>query len=468
MLFSSPPFFLFFAIYFLVHLAVPPRLRLALIIVGSTIFYGYWNLYYIWIPHFLMLLAYFGALWTDAASDDRTRSRRMGFSVIALLSPLAFVKYSNFIYSDVLGPVLGFSGKISDFALPLGISFVSFTMVAYVVDVYRRRFKAERRVSMLAGLVLFFPHLIAGPILRPHDLLPQLARPQSMTRALRARIVFGLAIFSIGLLKKLVFADPMGEAVDAVFSAPGNRSAAEYLLAIYGFALQIYCDFSGYTDMAIGVALAIGVRLPTNFLHPYTSASIVEFWRRWHITLSTWLRDYLYIPLGGNRIGYRRQLLNIMVTMGLGGLWHGANWTFVFWGLLHGIGIAISHALRHFSLDRFVQRVPRWMLVLVTFHFVLIAWIPFRAPNMATVWTVLSGPFTAPLGDIAAFLSAHLFQLLVLAVFFALHRWDSHRQIRRLASRIPGPVLWPTIILIWVLAITVSAGSSAKFIYFDF
>ncbi len=468
MLFSSPPFFLFFAIYFLVHLTVPPRWRLSLIIVGSTIFYGYWNPYYIWIPHFLMLLAYFGALWTDAATDDQARRRRMAFTVIVLLSPLAFVKYSNFLYDDVLGPVFGFSGRISDLALPLGISFVSFTMVAYVIDVYRRRFKAERRLSMLAGLALFFPHLIAGPILRPHELLPQLARPQAMTRALRLRIIFGLAIFSIGLLKKLVFADPMAEVVDAVYSAPDKHSAADYLLAIYGFALQIYCDFSGYTDMAIGVALAIGVRLPTNFLHPYTSASLVEFWRRWHITLSTWLRDYLYIPLGGSRLGYRRQLVNIMVTMGLGGLWHGANWTFVFWGLLHGAGIAITHSFRHFGWDRFLGYVPRWVFVLITFHFVVLAWIPFRAPDMATAWTVLSGPFIAPWGDIPAFLSSHLFQLFLLVFFFALHPWDSHRQIRRIVSRLPGAILWPTIVLIWVLAITVSAGSSAKFIYFDF
>jgi alginate O-acetyltransferase complex protein AlgI len=473
MLFSSPDFFLFFAAYFLVHLALPARYRVPLIITGSTIFYGQWNLNYVWIPHALMLLAYVGARWVEQARGTIRHRRRLAVVVTLLLLPLGFVKYANFIYADVLGALIGWEGRISEFPLPLGISFITFTMIAYVVDVYRGKFPLERSVARLTGLVLFFPHLIAGPILRPHDLLPQLAHPHPARRALRIRVIYGLAIFSIGLLKKLVFADPMAAFVDEVYVANADGvvrlTSAQYLLAIYGFSLQIYCDFSGYTDMAIGLAILLGMRLPTNFVHPYTAASIVEFWRRWHITLSTWLRDYLYVPLGGNRLGRPRQISNVMITMVLGGLWHGANWTFVVWGFSHGTGIAAAHAWRwRRRASPRIVRAPRWLLTLVTFHFVTIAWIFFRAPDLGAAWRVMRGPFTAPSEPAAMFIGAHVFPLFLLAVFFLTHRWDSHRSIRGAVHRLPQSVYWPIILLIWMLAITVSAGSSAKFIYFDF
>jgi alginate O-acetyltransferase complex protein AlgI len=469
MLFSSPPFFLFFGIYLLFHLLLPLRYRLALIIVGSTVFYGYWNPWYIWIPHALMLIAYCGARWMERARNTPGHFRRVAAVVALLLLPLALFKYTNFVYDSVLGPLFGWSGRISDLALPLGISFITFTMISYVVDVFRGRYPLELNLGRLAGLVLFFPHLIAGPILRPHDLLPQLARPRPARRALVVKLVFGLAIFSAGLLKKLVFADPITEFVDAVYVSDGRTlTALDYLLAIYGFSLQIYCDFSGYTDMAIGLAIMLGMRLPTNFLRPYTAASPVEFWRRWHVTLSTWLRDYLYIPLGGNRLGYGRQIANVMITMGIGGLWHGANWTFLMWGLLHGAGIAFVHTLQALQVHRVVAGFPRWISILLTFHFVTLAWILFRAPDLGTAWRVLQGPFTAPAGSVADFAAAHPFPLLLLAVFLVTHRWDSHRSIRRAVHRLPQSVYWPVVFLIWILAITVSAGSSAKFIYFDF
>jgi alginate O-acetyltransferase complex protein AlgI len=469
MLFSSPAFVLFFAIYFAFHLTVPPRWRLGLIIVGSTIFYGYWNVYYVWIPHALMLVAYAGTLWVEKARGTPGHRRRVALVIFVLLLPLAGVKYTNFIYNDVLGPLVGVHGRPSNLALPLGISFVTFTMIAYVVDVYRGHYQVERKVSRLAGLILFFPHLIAGPILRPRELLPQLAHTRSARRKLCARIVFGLAIFSVGLLKKLVFADPISESVDAVFNNNVPHSAGAYLLAIYGFAVQIYCDFSGYTDMAIGVAMMIGVRLPRNFLNPYTATSIADFWRRWHISLSRWLRDYLYIPLGGNRGGRVRQAVNVLVTMTLGGLWHGANWTFVVWGVFHGVGIASVHAMGRSAVGGAVAAIPRWIKVLLTFHFVLIGWVLFRAADMATAWRVMSGPFVAPQSTAwAEFAAANVFPLALAAIFFATHRWDNHRTVRRLVSKTPMAVYWPAIVLVWILAITVSSGSSAKFIYFDF
>jgi alginate O-acetyltransferase complex protein AlgI len=490
LVFSSYPFFAFFSVYLLLHLVVPARHRLVLIIIGSTIFYGAWNPYlapgqtaftldplelvsrinyrYVWLPHALMLTAYLGVLWMEAAVAPSDRRRRMIVVTIALLMPLGVVKYTDFVYADVLGPIFGWSGRPLGIALPLGISFVTFTLIAYVVDVYRRKYPVERRAGLLAGLVLFFPHLIAGPILRPHELLPQLAKPRPARRAFGRRLVFGLAVFSWGLFKKSVLADPIADVVDHVYNATAGLTAVDYLLAIYGFSLQIYCDFSGYTDMAIGVALMIGVRLPTNFRQPYTAVSIVDFWRRWHITLSTWLRDYLYIPLGGNRHGRARQLLNLMITMLLGGLWHGANWTFVLWGAMHGGAIALVHALRWSPLYGAVKRVPRWIWLLVTFHFVTWIWVPFRAPDMATAVRVAVGPFTAPLGDWTAVLRLNAFPLALLAVFLVSHRWDNHRTIHRGVRRLPQAVFWPLIALVWALAVTLSQGSSKKFVYFDF
>jgi len=311
--------------------------------------------------------------------------------------------------------------------------------------------------------VLFFPHLIAGPILRPHELIPQLKLPRFASRRV---LLAALAIFSVGLVKKLVFADQIAIAVDNVYAAPEAASQLEHLLAIYGFSLQIYCDFSGYTDMAIGLAMAIGVRLPNNFNSPYVARSIGEFWRRWHITLSHWLRDYLYIPLGGSRRGPTRQAAAVMITMTLGGLWHGAAWTFVIWGVCHGIGVAASHAARR--LLPAGLRPPGWLSVLVTFHVVTALWIFFRAPDIATAGAVARGALFGPAADIGAYVEAHAFHLLLLVVFLFAHRFDDHRRIRVFARRSPAALYWPVVALLWVLAIAISTGSSAKFIYFDF
>jgi alginate O-acetyltransferase complex protein AlgI len=469
MIFSSAPFFLFFVIYFLLHLSIPIRWRLTLIIIGSSFFYGYWNPWDIWIPYLLAFLAFLGAHWIERRRETPYRVRRLAVVVGLLLMPLAIMKYTNFFYQDVLGFFLGFQGKLVDWRFPIGISFITFTVIAYVVDVYRGIYHLEKRPALLCGQVLFFPHLIAGPILRPHDLLPQLEHPRRATDAFGVRVVFGLAIFSVGLLKKLVFADTLAEAVNAVFEN-GNTatSVAGYLLAWYGFTLQIYCDFSGYTDMAIGLAIMLGVHLPQNFQHPYTAASIIDFWRRWHITLSRWLRDYVYIPLGGNRRGPFLEVRNILITLGLGGLWHGANWTFVLWGLLHGLGISCAHLLSRLRFGKHFFSLPRWFRVLITFHFVCIGFILFRAPDLVTAWRVLTGPFVAPLGDINSFVSIHVFQLALLVIFFIAHPWDTHRNIRRIVRTLPPLAYWSTLLLIWVFAFAISQDTTKKFIYFDF
>jgi alginate O-acetyltransferase complex protein AlgI len=454
--------------YFALHLAIPAKFRLSLIIVGSTLFYAYWNPLYVWVPYLLTFLSYVGALWIDI-TNKRTKQLRMLVVVSVLLLPLLLVKYSHFLYNDFLSPLFGLNEKDLKLSLPLGLSFITFTAIAYVADVYRQRFPVERRISMLTGLFLFFPHLIAGPILRPHELLPRLDNPRSSRKALGIRTIFALTIFSVGLLKKLVFADSIATWVDTVYASSEGITALGYMLAIYGFSLQIYCDFSGYTDMAIGLAILLGVKLPLNFRHPYSAISIIDFWRRWHITLSNWLRDYLYISLGGNRAGYVRQALNVFITMTVGGLWHGASWTFVIWGAMQGMGIALVHGFRKvMGPHSIIFKLPKFFWVFITFHFVTFCWILFRAPNLDVAYRVMLGPFMAPKGNLSDFINEHLFQIILLGLFFITHRFDSHQTIRRFVSRSPKTVLWLAIGLCWLLAMTMNISSSEKFIYYDF
>ena len=471
MLFSSPIFLAFFAVYFGLHLIIRREYRVYLVIAGSTIFYGWWLWEYVWLPYVLSLIAYLGAIWIVGTKLPAARKLRLAIILVALFLPLFVFKYTNFIYRDVLGALVGWDRNILDVPLPLGVSFITFTLTAYIVDIYRGEFPSRQNLSTVVGYTLFFPHLIAGPILRPFEIIPQFEHPR---RALDAPFSLGVVIFTIGLVKKLVFADSIAAVVDPVYTQAGVPGAAAALLAMLGFSMQIYCDFSGYVDMAIGTALIIGIRLPNNFLRPYTSLSPVEFWRRWHITLSFWLRDYLYIPLGGSRNGRARAMLNMVVTMLLGGLWHGASWTFVVWGFLHGVGIAFVHGARWaFGKDgadssgRMV-RVPRGLALVLTFVFVTLLWVFFRAPSLGKAGEVLVAPIVGDWSGAIGYLSSNLGALTLLAVFFALHRFDDHRYLKLALRRVRAEILWPVVGLLWILAIAMSQGSSAKFIYFDF
>lgn len=465
MLFGSPGFFVFFAVYFLFHRLIPNRFRVYLIICGSTVFYAWWRPEYAPLPYILMAIAYSGVWWIEGAQTARGRRWRAGATVVTLFVPLAVFKYTNFIYADVLGSLFGWHGRLLDFPLPLGISFVTFTLTAFVVDSYRGRFPFKQRARTVLAYVLFFPHLIAGPILRPHELIPQLDDPWH--RHVR-RFSVPVAIFTLGLFKKLVFADQIAGFVDSAYGSIGTASGPAALLAIYGFSLQIYCDFSGYTDMAIGLAQLLGFRLPNNFRQPYTARSLVEFWRRWHITLSFWLRDYLYLPLGGNRGGYLRETRNLLIVMVLGGLWHGANWTFVIWGFLHGAGVAFVHLIGRIPALSRLSGVSNWLALALTFHFVTLAWVFFRAPTLASAGSMLARPLIGDWSEVDTFVATSAFPLCLIAIFFCLHRFDDHRRIKAIVRSARPEILWPVIALCWILAITVSQGSSAQFIYFEF
>ena len=465
MLFSSPVFFLFFLVYFCLHQVVPLRHRVSLIIVGSAIFYAWWRIEYAWLPFALMAIAFGGVRWMERTADAAQRKRRATLAIVVLFVPLLVFKYANFLYHDVVGAALGWDDRLWELPLPLGVSFVTFTLTAFIVDIYKRKFPAVPSAATVLAYVLFFPHLIAGPILRPHELVPQLDHPRR-TRLRRAAVP--LAIFTLGLVKKLVFADTIAGAVDTIYAQPaGTVTGPQALLAIYGFSVQIYCDFSGYTDMAIGLALLLGVRLPNNFLRPYAATSIIEFWRRWHITLSSWLRDYLYIPLGGNRHGRVQEMRNLIITMALGGLWHGASWTFVVWGLLHGAGVAVTHGVQRAVGS--ARTLPAWIGVIVTFHFVTLVWVFFRAASLGAAFAMLSAAMTGGgWAGASALVGGNLFIVALMLLFAAGHRLDDHRRVKAMVRYLRPEILWPLVLFLWVLAIAVSQGNTAKFIYFDF
>jgi alginate O-acetyltransferase complex protein AlgI len=464
--FNSPIFFVFFLCYLIIHCLTPQRLRLWTMIAGSAVFYGYWNWAFSGLPFLLALLAFLGTGWT-ASADGGERRVRLAVTIVALLMPLLVFKYTNFIWNDMLAALVNFGGilpraKLVNLVLPIGISFVTFTLIAYLVDVSTGKYPSPPSPPWLLGYTVFFPHLIAGPILRPHELIPQLY--QGMPVRL-GNLLPGLALFTVGLIKKMIFADPIGAVVTSIYAQPAGRGAAEYLFALYGFAVQIYCDFSGYTDMALGLALILGVRLPANFRQPYLATSIADFWRRWHITLSRWLRDYVYISLGGNRHGTAKTARNVLVTMAVGGLWHGANWTFLVWGVLHGLGVVGSHVLQRYSW----AAPSRWLRILLTFHAVTLLWVLFRAPDLTSAGIVIRGCLGgASLANASHFLNEHLFEVALIFAFFGCHPWDDARRIRIVAKKLPSIMVVAMIIVGFILAIAIGADSAAQFIYFEF
>ena len=399
MLFNSYEFIFLFlpvaaALYFLIgrwnHDLAALWLALA-----SLFFYGYWN------PAYLPLLlvsvaANFGVGRLIAASAAEGPRRAVLIAGLAFdLGLLGYYKYAGFLAEAVNG-ILGTSVPVPEIYLPLGISFFTFTQIAFLVDVYRRR-AAEYRATHYLLFVTFFPHLVAGPILHHKEIMPQFSRPRTY-RLSAANLAVGLSIFFIGLAKKTVIADGFSPFVAHVFDAAQRGTTpglAEAWSGALGYTLQLYFDFSGYSDMAIGLARILGVKMPLNFLSPYKAADIIDFWRRWHMTLSRFLRDYLYIPLGGNRKGKSRRYLNLMITMALGGLWHGAGWTFAAWGTLHGLYLVVNHAWRSVR-DRLDigARSTGWTRSLarsVTFLAVVVGWVVFRADTLASASRVLAG-----------------------------------------------------------------------------
>jgi alginate O-acetyltransferase complex protein AlgI len=348
---------------------------------ASLFFYGYWNPLYL--PLLLgSILFNFGIARRIAAATDPARKRWLVLAVTANLLLLGWFKYANFLL-DGANAIMGAQWTGWDIVLPVGISFFTFTQIAFLVDCHRGQV-GEPRLVRYALFVSYFPHLIAGPVLHHREMMPQFADPRN-ARPLAANFAIGLSIFVLGLAKKILIADNLSPMVAPVFAAGAHPQLLEAWIGTLAYTFQLYFDFSGYSDMAIGLSRLFGVKLPLNFNSPYKARDISEFWRRWHMTLSRFLRDYLYLPLGGNRHGNPLRYRNLMLTMLLGGWWHGAAWTFVLWGGLHGLYLVVHHGWRALRGGRSAG----WWSGPLTFAAVMLAWVVFRAPDLTTAADIL-------------------------------------------------------------------------------
>jgi alginate O-acetyltransferase complex protein AlgI len=391
MLFPTVQFAIFFTFVLAISWALMsrPRLWKPFIVIASYIFYASASWRFCFLLGGITVGNQLAAVWISRTQDERRRKLLVGAAVGLDLAALGVFKYYSFFVQQLADSLdhigLGLPLPLVTIALPVGVSFFTFQAISYVVDVKRRLVEPASLLDC-AVYLSFFPHLIAGPIVRAREFLPQLATPRDPNRV---AVGSGVSLIALGLVKKVVIADFLARSlVDPVFAVPQAYAGPDVLLAAYGYAAQIYCDFSGYTDMAIGLALLMGYVFPQNFRSPYRATGFRDFWRRWHMTLSRFLRDFLYIPLGGNRGGRLLTYRNLMITMVLGGLWHGAAWTFVLWGAFHGLGLVSEHALG----GRI--RVPAWLKWLLTFHLIVFGWILFRSQSLSLVGEFLSRLFT--------------------------------------------------------------------------
>ena len=473
LLFNSGLFVWLFTAFVGVYLLLQRRATARLLFVTLFSYYFYYKSsgMYFFLLAVVTVSDFLLARLMARTMDKRGRKALVAVSLAVNLGLLAYFKYTNFL-GQVVASLAGGTFTPLDIFLPVGISFFTFQSLSYTIDVYRGQVRPLTSLLDYAFYVSFFPQLVAGPIVRARDFIPQIRRPLFVSREM-----FGRGVFLIvgGLLKKAVISDYISvNFVDRVFAAPELYSGVENLMALYGYALQIYCDFSGYSDMAIGLALLLGFRFPDNFRSPYQSASVTEFWHRWHISLSSWLKDYLYISLGGNRRGRLRQYVNLLITMLLGGLWHGASWNFVLWGALHGVALAL-----HKAWQRLMRRPKGWQPggwrrvagVVLTFHFVCICWVFFRQADFASAMAMFRQM-------LAAFRPEVLPQLLegypevfgLMAAGYLLHflprAWEAGAC--RTVTRLPlvGKALL-VVAAIW-LVIQVKGADVQPFIYFQF
>jgi alginate O-acetyltransferase complex protein AlgI len=473
-LFNSLTFVLFFTIVLALHnLPLPWKTKKLNLLLASYLFYAAWN------PPFVLLL------WLSTAVDwvvarkiyesDRLSRRKalLGVSMAVNLGLLGYFKYGGFLLENwqALMSTIGVTWTAPgwDIVLPVGISFYTFQTMAYSLDVYLRRAKPADSLLDFALFVTFFPQLVAGPIVRPTQLIPQFRVP---VKASRSQLLWGLGLMTLGLFEKMVIADgALAPAADAVFGADKAVPFSDAWLGTLAFAGQIFSDFAGYSTVAIGVALCLGFSLPDNFRFPYAAIGFSDFWRRWHISLSTWLRDYLYIPLGGNRKGWHRTQANLMITMLLGGLWHGAAWTFVVWGGLHGLYLGVERFVRERWGHAKVAKTAgfRFGLALLTYFLVNITWVFFRAQEFGTALRMIHAMLGLPVGETELVLSSFLvITVLVVTIgMLAVHWYMRNRRLEEVVAKSP----WWLTGIIWagmLFAIVITQGTGNAFIYFQF
>jgi alginate O-acetyltransferase complex protein AlgI len=474
MQFCSLEYLLFFAAIFTIHWLLPwPRARVWLLLSASFYFYACWNRWLACLIVGTSFMDYVVARGLDAWTKPAFRKAILIFSLVINLGVLCYFKYANF-FLDSLGDALRAAGFASSMPLlsvilPVGISFYTFEAINYTVDVYRRKIRAERDLGHFLLFILFFPHLVAGPIVRAKDFLPQIRRRKHWDWA---RIHLGVQFLLMGLFKKLAVADHMAQYADPVFADPTLYRSSAIWMAVIAYAVQIYCDFSGYTDMAIGSAHLLGYRLAKNFNMPYLAANISEFWRRWHISLSSWLRDYLFIPLGGSRGNNWQTCRNLFITMALGGLWHGASWHFVIWGCIHGALLIGHRAFQRFivswpKLDAALRSVAGTASrVALTFAVVSAGWVLFRASTLAVAGTIFERMLVPSAGKTSPLQGLSLWVLLL--VLALAHAAAATGVWKRLSWRLPAPALGMAYALVLNLALLLAPDAGKTFIYFQF
>jgi alginate O-acetyltransferase complex protein AlgI len=471
LVFNTLTFVVFLAIVVALHsIPLPWTTRKINLLLASYVFYAAWNPPFIVLLWISTLVDWFAA--QGLVKADRPGSRRawMLLSVVANLGMLLYFKYGAFLLENFTSLMnsLGITYKAPapDIVLPVGISFYTFATMSYTLDIYLRRALPARNFLDYALFVTFFPHLVAGPIMRPTELVPQFETPR---RASTQQLCFGLGLITLGLFNKVVLADTfLSGAVERVFDRGKSPGLLDAWTGTLAFSGQIFCDFAGYSTTAIGVALCLGFCMPDNFRFPYAAIGFSDFWRRWHITLSSWLRDYLYIPLGGNRHGPLRMQISLMTTMLLGGLWHGANWTFVVWGGLHGTYLIAERKLR--TVFSGYQPGPAALvgLAALTYLLVDITWVFFRAKDFSTAWQVLRGMsgFNASAKPILPTVFIVSTGIAVTGIV-ASHGYMRDRTLESVVARVPAAML-AGILGLMAFAIVISQGSGNAFIYFQF
>ena len=475
MLFNSLTFIGFIVIVLLIYPRLQFRWQNVFLLIASYLFYGYWD----WRFTFLLFTSTVVDFWVaqklQASGSQRRRKLLLFVSIGVNLGILGFFKYFNFFIDSTASLLaeIGFKTNtpVLQIILPIGISFYTFKTMTYTIDVYRRKITPTDNFLDYALFLSFFPQILAGPIERASNLLPQISSPRRITGE---KVLTGLNLVLLGYFKKVAIADTLALIADRIFAAPGGMSGGQLWTGVYAYSFQIYADFSGYTDIARGVSRILGFESMENFNAPYLSRNITEFWRRWHISLSTWFRDYLYIPLGGNRRGKTRTYGNLIFTMLLCGLWHGAAWTFVLWGLLHGLylsghRIVLRKRKPDFSWPRtFSGWVVDIARIFLTFHFVVLAWVLFRAPNLKSALLYFQG--LTRLHDFTGISASVLFAGgLVIALdlaqtWFGSHTWLTDRQGLRALRYAVAQILFISVLS----AAIAHLGTITPFIYFQF
>lgn len=481
MLFNSFSFAIFLPIVFALYWCIPEKLKWVLILLASYYFYMNWNVKYVILILLTTVVSYTAAILLEKTDADKIKKMILILSAILCLGLLFFFKYFNFLCESAVNLLQLFSIKLNPLTLklllPVGISFYTFQTLSYVIDVYKGRITAEHHFGYYATYISFFPQLVAGPIERTNNLLPQIKKKHVFEYE---QATYGVKLMIWGYFKKIVIADTLSVYVSTIYDRPENYTGFALILATIFFTIQIYCDFSGYSDIAIGTAKLFGINLMNNFESPYFSQSIKEFWSRWHISLSTWFRDYVYIPLGGNRVSKTRHNLNIIITFAISGLWHGANWTYVIWGMIHG-GAQILEDILPAKLKHKNVGFLRWFRIGLVFLFVSFAWVFFRADSIRdAVYIIthffdgLSHPgqyFKTGLVNIGIEMDKILWlKLIILIVILSVYDMYS------LKIDVIGELSKKNLLIRWIIYVSMlliivflsQKGVAAEFVYFQF